>query len=108
MCKSVKPGQVSKPMENCHSVYGLGQLKPKLIGIKDVNRGLKEGNFIPNEMTICSPDALFFNTGKLGPNQDLQELDSSVDQKFNEFVVYDEAQVRLKYLVQYEYIVSTN
>ena len=68
MYKTVKPGQVTKPLQNCHSVYGLGQLKPKLVGIKDVNRGLKEGNFTPNEMTICSPDALFFNTGKLSSN----------------------------------------
>jgi len=24
MCKTVKPGQVSKPPQNCHSVYGIG------------------------------------------------------------------------------------
>ena len=53
-------------------------MKPKLIGIKDVRRGIKEGNFLPNEMTVCSPEAVFLNTGKLGPNPDLNsenELD---------------------------------
>ena len=52
---------------------------------------MKEGNFLPSEMTICSPDALFFNTGKLGPNQDLNEATNGIEAKFNEFVVYDEA-----------------
>ena len=55
-------------------------------------------------MTICSPDALFFGTGKLDRNQDIQDtILDQVDQKFNEFVVYDEAQVRLRYLVQFKY-----
>jgi hypothetical protein len=49
----------------------VGQLKPKLIGMKDVNRGLSsEANFLPSEMTICSPEALFFSTGKLAINLD--------------------------------------
>jgi hypothetical protein len=98
-----KPGQLSHAPTYCHSVYGLGQLKPKLIGIKDVNRGLKnldgdDGNFLPSEMTVCSPEALFFHTGKLDRNLDIQTPDQ-VDQKFNDYVVYDEAQVRLRYLV---------
>jgi hypothetical protein len=58
-------------------------------------------------MTVCSPEALFFNTGKLGPNQDLQESPSVLDhtdiQKYNEFIVYDEAQVKMRYLVHYHY-----
>jgi hypothetical protein len=99
-----KPTQLTKPPLGFHSVYGVGQYKPKLIGIKDVNRGLREGNFLPNEMTVCSPDALFFNTGKLEPNRDLQEdmvVGAIEPQKFNEFVVYDEAQVRMRYLVHF-------
>jgi hypothetical protein len=85
-----------------HSVYGVGQMKPKLIGIKDVRRGIKEGNFLPNELTVCSPEAVFLNTGKLGPNPDLNSESEAdmTDQKFNEFVVYDEAQVKLSYLIQ--------
>ena len=71
-----------------------------------MNRGLKEGNFLPSEMTICSPDALFFNTGKLGPNQDLNEATNAIEAKFNEFVVYDEAQVRLRYLVNFSFKVA--
>ena len=56
-----------------------------------MNRGMKEGNFLPSEMTICSPDALFFNTGKLGPNQDLNEATNAIEAIFNEFVIYDES-----------------
>lgn len=76
MYKAYKPTQFTKPPEQHHSVYGVGQWKPKLIGIKDINRGLRENNFLPNEITICSPDALFFNTGKFGPNGDLLENSS--------------------------------
>ena len=73
MHKVLKPTQFTKAPLYSHSVYGVGQLKPKLYGIKDVNRGLRnqdgdEGNFTPDEMTVCSPNALFFHTGKLGPN----------------------------------------
>ena len=53
-------------------------------------------------MTICSPNALFFNTGKLQDNPDLKEKPSSVehsDFKFNDFVVYDENQIKMRYLV---------
>ena len=52
-------------------------------------------------MSVCSPDALFFNTGKLGPNPDTTE--EAIDQKFNEFVVYDESQVHMRYLVHFTY-----
>ena len=109
MQKVYQPVQLSKPQPFNHSIYGVGQLKPKLVGIKDMNRGQKEDNFLPSEMTICSPDALFFNTGKLGPNQDLSEAVNAIEAKFNEFVIYDEAQARLRYLVHYNYkVASTN
>ena len=103
MQKAYQPIQLTKPQAYHHSVYGVGQLKPKLIGIKDVYRGLIEGNFLPSEMTVCSSDALFFNTGKLGPNQDLMEATQAIEAKFNEFVVYDESQVKMRYLVHYQY-----
>ena len=71
MHKAFKPTQFGKPPIYYHSVYGVGQQKPKLIGIKDLNR--ENDNFQPSEMSVCSPDALFFNTGKLAANPDLAE-----------------------------------
>ena len=44
-------------------------------------------------MTICSPEALFLNTGKLVENPDLKEIgerEEHSDFKFNDFVVFDE------------------
>lgn len=81
----------------------MGQQKPRLVGLKDVRR--PQNNFLPSEMTVCSPEAVFFGTGKLAANTDLQDLPAGeqIDQKFNEFVVFDEAQVRLRYLVQFSY-----
>jgi hypothetical protein len=79
MHKAHKPTQLTRPPLYSHSVYGLGQFKPKLVGLKDVNRGLRgeedgSHSFLPSEMTVCSPEALFFNTGKLGANNDIQEV----------------------------------
>jgi hypothetical protein len=76
-------------------------MKPKLSGIKDMKSQDKE-NFLPNESTACTPNALFLNTGKLGPNPDLKDLPAGMttsDLKLNEFVVYDESQVKMVYLV---------
>lgn len=72
MFKVFKPQQFSKPPNYHHSVYGVGQVKPKLIGVKDLKS--KHEEFLPDELTICSPNALFLNTGKLGPNPDMQEM----------------------------------
>jgi len=65
-------------------------------------------DFQPNELTVCSPEALFINTGKLAHNPDLQDLgiDEQIDSKFNDFVVYDEAQVKMRYLLHYNYSVN--
>lgn len=60
---------------------------------------------MPSEVSVCSPHALFFNTGKLVANPDISDLGSGLitsDLKFNDFVIYDESQVRLRYLVQCE------
>lgn len=49
---------------------------------------------MPNEETACTPNALFLNTGKMGPNPDLKDLPVGMpnsDLKLNEFVVYDES-----------------
>lgn len=62
-------------------------------------------------MTICRPDALFLHTGKLGHNPDLEGAPAGVlgganDLKFNEYVVFDEAQVRIAYIVQFKYSIE--
>jgi hypothetical protein len=68
----------------------------------------EEQSFMPSELTVCSPDALFFNTGKLAANPDLQDLPPGMqlDHKFNDFVVYDEAQVKMSYLVHFNYAIN--
>lgn len=76
----------------CHSVYSVGQMKPKLSGIKDLKS--KDEEFAPNELTAGTPATLFFNTGKLSTNPDLKDIPSgalATDQKVNEFIAYDEA-----------------
>ena len=60
-------------------------------------------------MTFCGPSALFFNTGKLGNNPDLEEMPPGMQvehHKLNEFVVYDEAQVKMSYLVHFRYAIN--
>lgn len=45
---------------------------------------------------------VFFNTGKLVPNPEFADLPPGVsapDLKYNDFVVYDSAQVRLRFAV---------
>lgn len=62
--------QLTKPPLYHHSVYGVGTHKPKLIGIKDLHSP-DALTFAPSELTVCSEQALFLNTGKLGPNPDV-------------------------------------
>lgn len=88
----------------CHSVYGVGLYKPKQVGIKD----LMQPDFNPNELTYDKPNALFLNTGKMSANTDLDELPAGQtppDLKFNEYVVYDESQVKMRYLIDFEIII---
>lgn len=104
MEKVFKPTQFNGAPGYKHSVYGVGKSKPKLIGIKDLH-SKDQSTFMPSELTVCSPSALFFNTGKLIQNPDMLELPPGMDldQKLNDFVVYDEAQVKMSYLVHFEY-----
>lgn len=52
---------------------------------------------------------LFFNTGKMRPNPDLTgDHTLNVEQRFNEFVVFDQAQVKLKYAVMCDFSKSNN
>lgn len=101
MYKCFKAQNFKKPPLYYHSVYGVGGVKPKLSGIKDLKSKDQE-NFTPEEETAGTPSALFFNTGRLSGNPDLKDLPVGMtdsDLKVNEFVVYDIAQVRMKYLV---------
>lgn len=103
----------------CHSVYGVGQQKPANVGIRD----LKQANFKLNKDTFESPNALFVNTGKLQANSDvtntkqgkaavggsvnaIDSVNVSDLKQFNEFVVFDEAQVRMRFLVDCELILK--
>jgi len=86
----------------CHSVYGVGQQRPKQSGIKDLCQPGPE--FLPNELTYDKPNALFLNTGKMGANTEL-EGHPTPDLKLNDFVVYDEAQVKMRYMVDCEIII---
>jgi hypothetical protein len=50
---------------------------------------------------------LFFNTGRLKANPDLEEKPPALsvpDLRFNDFVVYDVAQVRLRYAVLCDFL----
>lgn len=91
----------------CHSVYGVGRYKPSKIGIKDLMQPAPE--FAPNQLTYDKPGALFLNAGKITSNSDLDQMPTGLmapDLKFNEYVVYDESQVRLRFLVEIDLIVK--
>jgi hypothetical protein len=104
MHKAYAPYQFkrSAPMY-CHSVYGVGQQRPKQIGIKDLCQ--PGPDFQPNEATYATPNALFFNTGKIATNTEL-EGHTTPDLKLNDYVVYDEAQVKMRYMVDCEIIID--
>ena len=81
-----------------HSVYGVGQFKPSISGLKDIKS--TEENFALDQKTINNNQALFVNTGRLKENPDMDEKPVGVnmpDLKFNDFVVFDPAQVRIRY-----------
>ena len=105
MHRAYQPEAFRGAPQNSHSVYGVGQKKPSIEGLKDLNN--EEGDFSLNEATIQTPQPLFFNTGKLATNPELADGpkhdEGMNDLKFNEFVVYDNAQVRLRYAVQCEF-----
>ena len=81
-----------------HSVYGVGAQKPDIRGLVDL-RSTKENYEIDNDASDTKSQ-LFFNTGKMRSNPDMTaEHEHNSDQKFNDFVVFDPAQVKLRYAV---------
>jgi len=112
MHKAFAPHQFKRSAPQfCHSVYGVGLQKPANTGIKDLNQ--PGPDFAPNPETFDKPQALFLNTGKMQANTDLEEVEKNVigssnnilgdgmpDLKFNDFVVFDEAQIKMRYLVE--------
>ena len=110
MHKAFAPHQFKRSAPNfCHSVYGVGLQKPSNNGIKDLNQ--PGPDFAPSQSTFDTPEALFLNTGKLAANTDLETMDRNViggsanvdempDLKYNEYVVFDEAQIKMRYLVE--------
>jgi hypothetical protein len=57
---------------------------------------------MPDESSVEATSSLFINTGKMESNPDLKDMPigmSSPEFKCNEFIVYEEAMTRMKYLV---------
>ena len=52
---------VNGPPIYYHSVYGVGELKPSISGLKDLN----SPEFKVDQSTVCTPQPLFFQTGVL-------------------------------------------
>jgi len=90
-----------------HSVYGVGAQKPDGRGLVDL-KSTREG-FAIDENATDTKSQLFFNTGKMRANPDLNadEVQTS-EQRFNDFVVFDPAQVRLKYAVLCDFFKANN
>jgi len=89
-----------------HSVYGVGQQKPTISGLKDVMSA--QVGFALDPETANTSKALFINTGRIKSNPDLEDKPASVnvpDLRFNDFVVFDTAQVKLKYAVLCDFMV---
>jgi hypothetical protein len=58
--------------------------------------------------TANTSQALFINTGRIKGNPDLDDKPAVVnmpDLRFNDFVVFDQAQVKLKYAVLCDFMV---
>jgi len=96
--KSFKQTNHGRLESGCHSLQSVGRKRPKVSGLRDMNAPDFE---VDREKGIGEPGQLLFNTGTLAVNPDLEDATEGVGeiQKFNEFVVYDEAQTRLRYVV---------
>ena len=57
-------------------------------------------------MTFDKPNALFLNTGKMQANPDLDEASKTPDLKLNDYVVYDESQIKMKYLIDFQIVMN--
>ena len=53
MHRAYQPEAYRGAPQNSHSVYGVGQKKPSIEGLKDLNN--EEGDFSLNEATIQTP-----------------------------------------------------
>ena len=109
MHKVYKPKGFARAPDFCHSVYGVGEQRPRLTGLKDFSQ--EDNGFTLGEEAIGSVSSVLFNTGKMADNPDLEEnLEMGMNPlKFNEYVIYDEAQVRIRYLLHCDFIFnSTN
>lgn len=82
----------------CHSVYGVGSMKPEPRGIRDLN----QDNFRPRQETAETPKALFLHAGRMTENADCDGLGVQIDKQCNDYVLYDEAQVAVRYLIDCE------
>ena len=104
MHRAHQPEQFPGAPSFSHSVYGVGKYKPCKEGIKDINN--VDNNY---ELTENSKptERILFNTGRLKQNPDLkedpQQYENSKGLNYNEFVVYDNAQVKLRYAVLCEF-----
>lgn len=59
---------------------------------------MKQPDYKLSESTFSTPSALFLNTGPLIQNPDIKG--SPPELKLNDYVVFDEAQVRMRYLLE--------
>ena len=101
MHRAYQPEQFPGAPAFSHSVYGVGKYKPCKTGLKDMNN--KDNNYELSESQKAT-DCVLFNTGRLKQNQDLKEdPENSKVLNYNEFVVYDNAQVKLRYAVLCEF-----
>jgi len=96
----------SAPIYN-HSVQSIGEFMPEMTRVKDMNG---EGpKFRPTQETLTTPKPLFLNTGKMVPTEDLPiSSGQAIPSKVNEFIVFDDAQVRLRYLFDCEVVFKTS
>lgn len=98
------PDPLMKMPPMAHSVYGIGAQKPDIRGLIDLRS--TKANFQVDENATDMKSQLFFNTGKMRPNPDMtaeHAQESTSEQRFNDYVVFDEAQVKLKYAVLCEF-----
>ena len=92
------PEPLMQMPQMAHSVYGIGQQKPDIRGLIDLRSDLDD--FAIDENATDTKKQLFFNTGKMKANPDINaENAQTVDQRFNDYVVFDPAQIKFKYAV---------
>jgi hypothetical protein len=90
-----------------HSVYGVGKQKPDIKGLVDLNSTLPDFAISADAAGKAGLDGpRFFNTGRMRSNPEYNECPPGVtapDLRFNDFVVFDPAQVVIRYAVLCEF-----